>query len=375
MLSVALGAEGSYYLETAGTSGRAAAEQVAVAAADAGCPGAVVRLFQRGRGWVYVFRTRAGPRVEEARVCLDTVPWGEDAAPTLMSVRDGLVAPVADPIPSRPEPASEGVGEVDAEPSVPLTPPIPPGPADAGEETAIDMPGDAGLHTILSAGELLRRVASAHGGPGVSEAAASLAENLVFRFERTTPTGQRVSHVYASRGDDLYLEVHVLEGEGVTSRAGLVDGVPWGDPEPDEQLEPDYVRSQLARFSPARVLSVPARFLSGVPSDREFQQARVAEPVLLGSRPTHVLAFDGDREAAPMRLYADAETWRIMVVEAGSGTLTTRWEFSGYRELDQGRIHPTRISVFRAGQLIDLVEVTELDVAPALPGEWFEPRE
>lgn len=329
----ALAQAGSFYLEAEAATTRDDAIAVATALAAQGVEGEVLRLYVRGEGGRYVFRSEEQSSAAPLEAALSRVGRPADLGVQLIAVDDGeavVVRPAQKP-----------------EVSPPVAGPVSPDRA-------------------LEAQEILRRVVRAHAGPAPTGGLAAAAA-VVFRFERQLP-GMRVAHVYARRGADVYLEIEVIEGEGVSSQAGVVGGVAWTSLEGASALDPLFVGNVLRRFAPERVLGIAAALATGAPRGREYDEMSVGESVRIDGRSAVVLEFAGDREAGPRALVVDAGTWRV-VESADSDDL--RWRYADYAELGDGTIYPRIAEAWRGEQLVDAIEVVDLDLQPVFPAEWF----
>jgi hypothetical protein len=341
----------TYYLESEPSSSRNAALEVARAAADAGVNGRLVRLYVPEKGWVYLFRSEDASGDGELRRKRPLIATSSGQPVHLVEADNGETRIV-----DQEEGAPRG-GVTDAASAAPATstPPV-------------------SVDRALDVQEILRRVVRAHAGPAPGDGLAAVSA-LVFRFERSLPEG-KVEHLYARRGDDLYLQVDAKEGAGVPVRLGVVKGKAWvasSAPSAPGAAPPDAVRAreQIERFSPARVLGVPLLFTGGLPGGREYELLTVGDSVKIHGRPAVVLTWAGDRASAALQVIVDTGTWRILEVARGVDEGRLRWVFSDYVELDDGRIHPGRIEVLQADKVIDRIWVRQLELDPTLLDEWF----
>lgn len=321
------------YLETAPVATEASAQAIAVRAADSGCPGAVVRRYVKGQGWAWVFRTDAPG---------DAVPEGCTRAGAL---GDGVV--LAAPEATRVAPtATKGRAPRPATPAAP-------------EPTGFVSP--------WTVDEVLSRLVRAHDG---SSGGPDAADTLLFRFVRTLPDGARVEHTYARRAEDLYLQVDVPQGHGVSSRSGVVGGRAWlaGS---TTTFPVDQARAQVERFSPRAVLQLAGMLASGTLDLPERAELRVLAVHRAGGDEWVEVGTEGDRAAPPLTLLVDSRTWRLRAVVRGPEGVQVRWDYTGWRETEDGALRPERIEVTRAGALLDRVDVSELELSPTLPEEWF----
>ncbi len=323
---------GSFYLEADAATTRDDAIEVAQALAGVGVEGEVLRLYVRGVGWRYVFRSEEQASSGALEAAMSRVGRPAGLGVQLVSVDDGeavVVRPAA--------PVSEPRASAPVEPD-----------------------------RALEAQEIMRRVVRAHAGPAPSGGLAG-AMSVVFRYERQLQ-GMRVAHVYARRGADVYLQVDVIEGEGVSSQAGIVAGRAWTNVPGAGALDPLFVTNVLRRFAPERVLGMAAVLASGAPKGREYDEMSVGESVRIDGRSAVVLDFAGDREAGPRAIVVDAGTWRL--VETADGD-DLRWRYADYAELGDGSVYPRTAEAWRGDRLVDAIEVVDLDLQPVFPAEWF----
>lgn len=343
LLGTSLAHAESFYLESEPVATRAEAEAVASAAADGACAGTVIRRYVKGLGWRYVFRSTAVAEAGGVQACLDALALPDGVALRIVE-REGERARVM-------EVGPEGVA---------------PAPAEARAEE----PPGIGVEDVVS------RLVRAHTG-GADRTGEGGATGLggtdavLFRFERQQP-GRRIVHTYARRGDDVYLEIQVLEGEGQSSRAGISGGVPWLEGSTDS-LDVATVREQLSRFDPDHVLGLAAELARGVLDvpDRDLlyvMGARDADDVHEVD-----IGAEGERDVAPLRLTIDSRTWRLLAYERGAPGSVVRWTWQGWRETEAGSLRPSVVSIRRGDTLLDRIEVVELELSPTLPDEWFTP--
>jgi hypothetical protein len=339
----------TYYLESEPSSSRTSALEVARAAADVGVTGRLVRLYVPEKGWVYLFRSEDASGDDELRRQRSVIATSSGQAVHLVEAENGETR-IVDQEDGEPRPVASSAG---AAPSV-APPPV-------------------SVDRALDVQEILRRVVRAHAGPAPGEGLAAVPA-LVFRFERSLPGG-KVEHLYARRGDDLFLQIDAKDGAGVPVRLGVVKGKAWVTDAPGAAgaAPPDAVRAreQIERFSPVRVLGVPLLFTGGLPGGREYELLTVGDGVKIHGRPAVVLTWAGDRASAALQVMVDTGTWRILEVARGVDEGRLRWVFSDYVELDDGRIHPGRIEVLQADKVIDRILVRQLELDPTLLDEWF----
>lgn len=312
----------SYYLESEPVATRDAAQEVAELAGSVGCPGTVQRRYVRGEGWQHLFRSQAVPEAGVVEGCLAAMAL-PDGVVLHVVARQGRrlrsTAPVASSVPAAAAPRVEDV---------------------------------------------LARMVRAHAGGGVDVAAAP---TVLFRFLRRAG-GRVVDHTYARRDGDLYLEVVVREGAGVSSRAGLVQGVPWLEGQEDVPLV-DATRRHLARFAPEHVLAIPAQLGLGHLDALGLTDAVLSVDAAGGL----VLTHEGDRDRPPVEARVDGRTWQLLEIARGAPGQQVRWRFEGWHRADAGLLLPRAVEVTRGDAPVDRVELEELDLAPSLPDAWFWP--
>lgn len=323
----------TFYIESAPASTREPALEVARVAATEGVDGRVVRLYVEGMGWRYVFRSEEELKEEDLRADLGAIRASCGVDVHLVRFEAGKSQVIDTPV--------------------------------AGTKVAVP------LDRTLEAQEILRRIVRAHAGPSPADR-LDAADAIVFRFERTLED-RRVSHLYARRGEDVYLQVEVLSGKGTGARLGVVGRSAWMEGAEEDPLDVLRVREQVERFAPERVLSMPMSFAGGLPGGRELELMTVGGSSELEGRQVVDLVWDGDRQTSPMRLVVDVATWRLVEVAWGTDADRVRWKFLDYADLGDGAIYPSRVEVIRGADRIDQVTVSELDLEPTLLPEWFPP--
>ncbi len=319
---LAYGAES--YLESPPLATKELADAAAATGLQAGCPALVVRRYVKGEGWRHVVRLDPGVDAATRERCR-SVPLGEGIA---LSESTG--------------------GRVGAVPSA--TPQV---------EVAKPLP--------WTVDEVLSRMVRAHdGAAGGVEGAGT----VLFRFERTTPEGGRVEHTYVRRGEDRYLRVDVRAGEGISSRSGVVGGTAWLDGS-TAALTAEIARGQIDRFAPRAVLHLATGLAAGTLDLEERPQLRIQAVVDEGPHQRVVVGTEGDGVLQPLRLEIDTRTWRLLQVSRGAVGADVTWQYVGWKENEDGALRPVRLEVRRGSRVLDVVEVTELELSPVLPDEWF----
>lgn len=345
-----------FYVETEAYADRDVAHAARDLLTGLQAPPVVIRRFERDDGWRYFVRVELAAGEPAARALAATV--GERLSVDVRLYerlgRDLRRLPLVEAAPATPA----------AAPAAPVAVPTPSrSPPVAHRATKAADPGPSSPDTIL------RRVARAHGG--AHEQAAN--DSILFRFERLLPSGSRVRHTYARRGQDLYVEVTPVEGAGLTaSRSGVVDGKAWLAGYDGGGLNVARVREQLQRFSPEQVIALPLSLTAGF-GGRELARMHQAEDAEVGGRACLQLAYDGDRAAEPLAIAIDKEAFLIRRVDVGlPGARLTR-EYSDYRELETGGVHPGSVVAREGRDVVDTVEVVQLLMDVSLPDEWFSP--
>lgn len=330
----------SYYLESDPVATREVADTLSAAAAGAQCPGAVVRRYVQGDGWRFLFRSTAVDEVERARGCVAALALPEGVVVRLVEQGEDRRRVI-------------GVWPSDGasveQPSAPLDPRLARIPTDAAE--------------------IVARLERAHGGSSGGPAGAS---TVLFRYDRTTPDGGRVRHLYVRRGDDRYLTVDILSGAGVASKAGVVGQVAWlaGS---SKKLDPAMARKQIDRFAPEAVLQIAADLGSGSLKLPDAGNLHLDAVRMVEGHALVELASEGEADALPTRLFIDGDTWRLIAIEHGVAGAAMRWTFQGWREVEDGALRPDRVLVTRGTETLDTLDVRDLALSPTLPPEWFAP--
>ena len=329
-----------YYLESDPVATREAADALSDAATGARCPGAVVRRYVQGEGWRFVFRSTTVGDVDLARGCVAALEL-----PVGVVVR--LVEQDAD--------RRRVIGVWPSDGAV-VEPPSPP-----QDPRLARIPTDAS--------EIVSRMERAHAG---ASGGAANAPTVLFRFDRITPGGGRIRHVFVRRGDDRYLSIDVLAGDGRDSKSGIVGQLAWLEGS-TKKLDAALVRAQIDRFSPESVLQIAADLGAGKLNLPDAGDLHVDAVRMVSGRPLVELASEGDADAAPTRLIVDGDTWRLLGVEHGAVGASMRWTFEGWRELEDGALRPDRVIVSRGSETLDTLELRDLELSPTLPPEWFAP--
>lgn len=314
----------SYYLESEPLTTRDAAQGVAELAEGVGCPGSVQRRYVGGEGWRYLFRSQVVGSSGAVERCISELGAPEGVVLRVVS-RQGRRLRAAVPAPA----------------SAPASP-------------------------ALRSEDVLARVVRAHGG---GEADLATAPDLLFRFVRRAG-GRVVRHTYARRDGDVFLDVEVLDGPGVSSRAGIVDDVPWLAGGEDALLL-DAARRHLARFAPEHVLAAAAQLAAGHIDVLGLEGAEVVS----SEGTVVVLERAGDRERPTVRARIDTEAWHLEELSRGVPGQEVQWRFEGWQRTDAGLLLPRAVDVRRGDEAVDRVEVEALELEAVLPDAWFPPQE
>lgn len=342
-----------YRVETVGIKQRARAESAQSLAAVEGLDVQLVRNFERGWGWVWVLRLekvdgREAASAEAKRLATAT---GQTVQVFLVAGRDVLP-----------------VDELTVTPSPELV-----GTEDSGTPSGV---GPA--RSPSDGADLLAAVVLAHRGTASGQAladrgTASAGAPVHFRFEREVDIGHgalRVWHDYWSAGDDLRLEVRVLEGEGRDSLT-IVRGHEAAWLRVDGQthaVEPGPTREALAVFDPAIVLE-RGLALADLPVGT---RARVVSH--RGGAPELTwLDVDGGTPEARILLGIDPADHRVRELVMVGVADALRWSFGDYREDEGGIVVPLRLEAWYGEQLRERVVVRVLERPSAVTGELFDP--
>ncbi len=211
---------------------------------------------------------------------------------------------------------------------------------------------------------LLARVRRAHGGisglPG--------GPVVVFRFTRELPVADITASVlHATRGDEVFADVDVQRGPGVSFRAGVVEGRPWSSVTPDAPLQADVVREQLQRVAVERVLGVAVPLARGELPDAAWERGQVPHSAGAGAP---ALRIDGDRASPPVSLWLDSRD-RVERACFGDGDAATCWTYDGYRDVGGGASLPTGVEVRVGKDVVARVRDVSWEVLDAAPKDWF----
>lgn len=314
----------SYYLESDPVATEAAAGDLVQILERAGCKGRVARRYVRGEGWRWLVRTRLVDDADAIAVCLQ---------------------------------AGEGTGRPVLHVVV----------KDGARSRRLDDDARARIGAP-SVDDLLARVETAHHGPAGGMPPGDV---LLFRFVRVGPGPRRVRHTYARRGDDRYLRVEVLAGEGTSSVAGVTDGTAWLEGE-GTMPDPAHARAQLDRFSPERVLPLAWDLARGTLDLPERDHLTVQAAGRVGGHDVVVLGAEGDATTQPLGLEVDAATWRLREVTRGPTGADVTWRFDDWTEHASGAFLPAAVEVWKGAQRADRLEILDLEIDPVLPDAWFE---
>lgn len=316
----------------------------------AGCDGRIVRRFVQGQGWRFVVRLDADPAPSQACGAA-LVGRGTAPRPVEEDAEEIDDPPLEDDAPLDGDTVAE---EVDV-PDEPLAlPPVP----------EAEVRPTARRDAIVRPEEVLARLLRRH--RGLREPAPL--GDLVFRFRRRTPDGRVIDHLYARRGDDVYLAVDVVEGSGRDSRAGLVGGCAWYDGDTTHPLDVESARAAFERFAPESVLALSTSMLGTRPDLPEPSLVRVERPA---GESIVRLAAPGDRATPPVRLDVAIPGWRLVSVERGPVESSVRTTYDEWFELDGGALLPRRVRVTRGTALLDDIIVDAVETAATWLPEWF----
>jgi hypothetical protein len=189
---------------------------------------------------------------------------------------------------------------------------------------------------------------------------------LRFKFKRSVAPDLVVTHDVARTPDRVALQVAIVEGEGVSSRAAVGPEGAWlSAAGVIKDADPASARAQIERFMPGAVLPLalrlpnealswpagevregPSRVVNGRTCD-------VVERLASGGRPSLTLTVcDGD----------------LSRVDLGP---QARIDLSEWTRTGAGLVYPHRVEVRRGEQLVEVVEVIELSTEGEIPAELF----
>ena len=332
LLGTAFAEASDFYIEGPALDARRDATEMSRAASDLGFESRVVRRFAQGEGWRFVLVVEGFDEESAAT---------EAAGAVATSVGHSLVV------------YGQSGGEATRIEEVnPATTP--------GSVADNETPEDGSL------GDILTRAATAHGG---MTHPVRTADKLLFRFRRTLPSGLVAVHTVARSEDDLYVQVDIEAGEGQSSKAWIIDGKAWLSVEDGDAEEQDAVwsREQLEQFLPERVLALPLGFGQAVADRREFQDMYADGKARTNRTRCLVLKYDGDQVSAPLALYLEEDSLLTRRVVSGPDAR----QYDDFRDVATGAKAPFRLTVTRAGETVDEVEVLDLDIDPRMQRSWF----
>lgn len=322
-----------FYVEGPPSVDKAAATEQARAAKSAGYDARVVRRYEKGMGWRYV-------------VVVEGIPDQAGANEAAGKLDDVL--------------GSVAVYELDDGAARPV-------------EIAATVEAPAAPVSDADALALLTRAIEAHGGPDGGRAVLAGAAAVKFEFRRTLPDGLVARHVYARRGADVYAEVRIEEGKGVSSRAGIAGGQAWLAPDGQAAAAQDRERTaeQIGLFAPEQVLAFALGFGPAATERRELRAMTRAGAEDVGGDTCQVLRFAGDGDVAALGLWIEKGKGWVRRVEFASPDGDLVVEYSDWRVIADGLVVPGRMVTERGGVRVDDVEIIGLSVNPRLPDDWF----
>jgi len=161
----------------------------------------------------------------------------------------------------------------------------------------------------------------------------------------------------------------------VSSRTWLIGHSAWlatGDDPPTPQ-DPTRVREALEGFSPAQTIGFPLQYGRAAGKRPELQLLHRDGEEEIDGVYCQRLSYDGDRGTGAIGLAIDPEDYRVRETVLGTAADPVVRRYADYRDLGAGLVVPFAIRVWHGDALSDEVQVVELDVAPHLPDDWFEP--
>jgi hypothetical protein len=343
-----------YSVETVGFQVKAEAEAARARAIEAGLQAEVVRSFRKGKGWVFLVRVQGieGRDLAASTAISLAELSGHGVQVFLVAGRD--VLPVEELAVAAPAGAGADTGIA------------------VGEPVADPVSDDKAARA--EGARLLSALVLAHGGGGGQspQAGADAWDPVHFRFERRVDVGDgalRAWHDYWRAGDNIRLELRIMEGEGRNSIT-LVDGdKAWLHVDGElHEVAAGPTREALALFDPGVVLEQAVRFATWSPDSSaravsrgpvegeldwlELERAQ-GEPVLVGLDP------------------ADQRV-RELVIEGDADAL--RWSFADYQEMPGGLLVPLRLESHFGGQARELVVVRGLEAPDQADPTLFDPE-
>jgi len=332
-----------YTVETIGHDDRSEADAARSLAVAEGFDAQVVRSFRKGRGWVFQVRVEGIEDRELAAVTARRLAELTGASVQVLLVAGRDVLPVEELAVAAPSEQQAG----------------PEAPSDPGAQAQADQQS-----ARAEGARLLSALVLAHGGDGSNDERPPGLETwdpVHFRFERAAAIGDtsmRVWHDYWRVGDDVRLELRVLEGDGADSTTVIRGEKAWllvGGERHEVSAGP--TREALTLFEPAAVLEqaasfaawstpMPVRVVERKSSDSELkwislERSDAAEAVLVGIDPT-----DGRA--------------RELTLVAGDDELS--WTFADYQEVLGGLEVPLRLESSFDGELREQITVLALEL-------------
>ena len=329
-----------YYLEGPSVPDRSEALEMVHVATTEGHRARLVRRYRHGQGWEFIMLVEGFGERSRASEVADVLA-GRIGKGVVVYEIDGEVARrVDEELPIAPEVLALR-------------------PARVGEEGP-----DAEL--------LIERIVRAHGGTEGPAKALELSKTTLFRFRRTIP-GLVVHHTVARRGEDVYVGVEIVSGEGVSSESTLVGERGWLEIDGTRTAsEPELLRKVLAPLDASSILAFSLDIGRAVQERRELQLMYLEGQVRLDERDCYQMRYGGDQVSGPLSLAVDTRHHlvRKVVFATDGGDLVH--EFSDYREIASGLVVPHHIRTSRNAEPVDEIEVLELTLDAHLPKEWLD---
>ncbi len=341
-----------YTVETVGQSLRGEADAARALALAEGIEAEVVRSFRKGRGWVFLLRVEG---IEDRASAAETAQrlaelTGRSVQVFLVAGRD--VLPVE-------ELAVAAVSDADSA--------LPTEPGGEAQAQADERSARADGARLLTAMVL------AHGGGGAADEPTPDLQHLDpvhFRFERSADIGSgslRVWHDLFRAGDQLRLEVRILEGQGTDSITIVRGDEAWlavaGEV---HEVAAGPTREALSLFEPAVVLEQAVSFATW---SADLEVRRVDR----GGDELSWLSLDSETSAQAVLVGVDPTDQRARELVMVADSVELCWSFADYQELIDGLVVPLRLESSFAGQLREKVTVRALELPESLDSSVFDP--
>lgn len=194
--------------------------------------------------------------------------------------------------------------------------------------------------------------------------------DLRFAFRRTLPDGTVIDHVWARKGDSLYVSIEPVKGDAKASRLKVNDAGAWLSVAdgPWEEQNVEKTRATVLDLGPTSVLPFLLVLDPARQTRRELERMELVGEGSLDGEEVSVLLFEGDRTAGPIKVELGSRDRLVRQVSFDNGELVYRYDDVG----KLGSMHlPRHVVTLRGGKPVDEVRISDLDLTPKLPDAWF----